>query len=95
MFCHCLFQSMFNWADEFLGDESEAVSTSVSVDTSNLATNINQPNIILTSQNFSAGTAAPSINVGSSQFQGAAVGQAKSGMVVVGGQQIINTAQTG
>lgn len=88
---------MFNWADEFLGEDSEsAVATStVAMDLGNLATTSNPTNLLLTSQNYAVNSSVQSVSVASSPFQNSVVGQAKAGMMMVGGQQIINTAQTG
>lgn len=88
---------MFSWADEFLGDDTEAASSSVAVDTSNLATDANQPGIFLTSQSYPLGTSeTPQRTVTStSNLQSSVLDPAKSGVVVMGGQQLINTAQTG
>lgn len=90
-------QSMFNWADEFLGEdiESTVATTTVALDTGNLATTPNPTNLLLTSQNFAVNSSVQNVSAASSPFQNSVMGQAKAGMVMVGGQQVINTAQTG
>ena len=88
---------MFNWADEFLGEENETMATvAVAMDTSNLATTPITSNLLLTTQYYAVQSPVAGASAATSLFPtGSMVGQTKPGMVVVGGQQIINTAQTG
>jgi len=55
---HCfLLQSLFNWADEFLGDDQEALANgAVSMDTGTLAQNVTTPVLFNTQHSYGPGT---------------------------------------
>lgn len=93
-------QGLFNWADEFLSDEGDISSSAVTAESGNLATNVNQPSLLLTSQNYAITPSIPSQNIAiaSSQFLTAKAGgssvmtQQKSAVV---NQAMLNSNQSG
>lgn len=91
----CLLQSLFNWADEFLGEDADLSSSTVAMESGNLATNLNQSSLHLTTQNYAVTSSLPTQNITLSTTQflpksSAAVSQQKSAVV---GQTLVTPAQ--
>ncbi|KAL4224641.1 hypothetical protein ACF0H5_015338 [Mactra antiquata] len=88
--------SLFNWADEFLGDETDATSNAVAMESGNLATNINQPNHLLSTQNYAVTSSIPTQNVAiaTSQFLSTPTVLTPQQTSSVLGQTLVSAAST-